>query len=145
MPNLIPVIGLEVHVQLKTKSKMFCSCPNASWGEASKEAENKPNSAICPICLGHPGVLPTINEEAVKKGVMAALALNCEIPAFSKFDRKNYFYPDLPKGYQISQYEDPIAVNGYLDIAISKGASKGFDPLRVKPFKESLRDRKSVV
>ncbi|MBI4592141.1 Asp-tRNA(Asn)/Glu-tRNA(Gln) amidotransferase subunit GatB [Candidatus Uhrbacteria bacterium] len=106
-----PVIGLEIHVQLKTKTKMFCGCPTHDSAVA-------PNEHVCPICLGHPGVLPVVNETAVRYGVLVGLALNCEIAAYSKFDRKNYFYPDLPKAYQISQYDLPIAVNGYLNIEI---------------------------
>lgn len=107
--KLEAIIGLEFHVQLKTKTKMFCACSN--------ETEAKePNVNICPICLGHPGILPTINEEAVHMAIKAALALNCTIASHTKFDRKNYFYPDLPKGYQISQYDQPIALGGYLII-----------------------------
>ncbi|KKT76384.1 MAG: Aspartyl/glutamyl-tRNA(Asn/Gln) amidotransferase subunit B [Parcubacteria group bacterium GW2011_GWF2_44_7] len=105
-----PIIGMEVHAELKTQSKMFCSCLNGLG------LEKEPNVNICPVCTGQPGTLPVINEEAVKKVVKTALALNCEIPDFSKFDRKNYFYPDLPKGYQISQYDKPLSINGYLDI-----------------------------
>ena len=105
-------------MQLKTKSKMFCACPNVSWGASALQADQKPNSAVCPVCMGHPGTLPTLNEAAVVHGVRAALALYCSILRFSKFDRKNYFYPDLPKGYQISQYDEPLAINGYLDIEV---------------------------
>jgi len=106
------VIGLEVHVQLKTKTKLFCGCANA-FGE-------EPNSLTCPVCTGQPGVLPVLNQEALLKGIKAGLALSCAIPKFTKFDRKNYFYPDLPKGYQISQFDAPIAENGCLDIKNSE-------------------------
>lgn len=111
------VIGLEVHVQLKTKSKMFCGCDNAG-------DEKPPNTTVCPICLGHPGTLPVANEQAVKWSVMSAMALNCEIPQISKFDRKHYFYPDLPKGYQISQYDQPIGVNGKITVTLEDGTTK---------------------
>ena len=104
-----PVIGLEVHVQLLTRSKMFCSC-RADYQPAS------PNSLVCPVCLGMPGVLPVINSVAVKYTIMTGLSLDCSISRHTKFDRKNYPYPDLMKGYQISQYEMPIATNGHLDI-----------------------------
>ncbi len=102
-------IGLEIHVELKTKSKMFCSCPN-------DPEEKRANFNVCPICLGHPGTLPVINKEAVKKVIEVGLALHCEIASFSRFDRKNYFYPDLPKGYQITQYDFPLCKNGFLEI-----------------------------
>ena len=102
------VIGLEVHAQLKTKSKIFA--PD------STEFGAEPNSHTSPITLGMPGVLPVLNKEVVNMGILCGLALNCEIPRYCKFDRKQYFYPDLPKGYQISQYDKPICVNGYLDI-----------------------------
>jgi len=101
------VIGLEVHSQLLTASKMFCRCP-ANYANAA------PNTHCCPICMGFPGMMPVINRKAVEYTIMTALALNCEIPDFSKFDRKNYFYPDLPKGYQISQYDIPLSRNGYV-------------------------------
>jgi len=107
-----PVIGLEIHAELKTKTKMFCDCLNDSL-------EKIPNKNICPICLGHPGVLPTINKEAVRKVLLVGLVLNSEIPHHSKFDRKNYFYPDLPKGYQISQYDEPLCKGGELSLYLA--------------------------
>ena len=103
------VIGLEIHAELKTKTKMFCQCLN-------DPNERHPNINVCPVCLGHPGTLPVINREAVEKVIMTGLALHGEIPEFSQFDRKNYFYPDLPKGYQISQYKYPLVEGGFLDI-----------------------------
>jgi len=105
------VIGMELHVQPSTERKMFCNCPNKS-GEA-------PNTLMCPTCLGLPGALPVINREAVDKAVAAALALNCKIIPISHFERKNYFYPDLPKNYQITQYHHPYGVNGYVDIQVN--------------------------
>lgn len=122
-----PTIGLEIHFESKTKSKMFCSCPNEEWNAL----EEKPNTNICPICTGQPGTLPVINEEAINKIIMTGLALNCEIASQTKFDRKNYFYPDLPKGYQISQYDMPICKNGYMDIRIDNGEIKRIRITRV--------------
>ncbi len=117
------VIGLEVHTQLLTKSKMFCSC-SADYASAA------PNTHVCPVCLGMPGVLPVINERAIEYTVMTALALNCAIPEYTKFDRKNYFYPDLMKGYQISQYDAPIGKGGWLTID-SNGNRKRINITRV--------------
>ena len=110
-----PVIGLEVHVQLNTESKIFCGCSTRFGAE--------PNSQTCPVCLGLPGVLPVLNEEVLKKAVLAGLALNARVSGNSKFDRKNYFYPDLPKAYQISQYDRPVCTGGYLEI-MSESAKK---------------------
>jgi aspartyl-tRNA(Asn)/glutamyl-tRNA(Gln) amidotransferase subunit B len=118
-----PVIGLEVHAQLLTKSKMFCSCQN-QYGST-------PNTNVCPVCTGQPGSLPVINQFAIELGVRAALALNCEIHEESIFARKNYFYPDLPKGYQISQYEKPFCRNGYIDTRLKSGEVKRFRVHRI--------------
>ncbi|GHO65830.1 aspartyl/glutamyl-tRNA(Asn/Gln) amidotransferase subunit B [Ktedonobacter sp. SOSP1-52] len=117
------VIGLEVHSQLLTKSKMFCSCSTGYANEA-------PNTHVCPVCMGMPGVLPVINEEAVKYTIMTALALHCSIPEYSKFDRKSYPYPDLMKGYQISQYDIPLSRDGYLTVEVG-GQSRRIGITRV--------------
>jgi aspartyl-tRNA(Asn)/glutamyl-tRNA(Gln) amidotransferase subunit B len=117
-----PVIGLEVHVQLATATKIFCGCPT-SFGAS-------PNTNVCPVCLGLPGALPVLSRHAVELAIRGGLALNCRIRAQSRFARKNYFYPDLPKGYQISQYDEPLAEHGYVDIAI-EGAAKRIGVTRV--------------
>ncbi|HLD82292.1 MAG TPA: Asp-tRNA(Asn)/Glu-tRNA(Gln) amidotransferase subunit GatB [Patescibacteria group bacterium] len=109
----IPTVGLEVHLQLATKSKMFCGCSNTGEKEP-------PNTTVCPICMGHPGTLPVPNADAIAFVVRAGFAIGCEINTLSKFDRKNYFYPDLPKGYQISQYDLPLCKNGSVDIGEKK-------------------------
>ncbi len=114
------IIGLEVHAQLKTATKIFCGCP------VSQDAE--PNTNVCPICLGHPGVLPVLNKKVVDYALMVAIALNCEIKEQSTFDRKNYFYPDLPKGYQITQFFNPLAENGNIKIETKEGKK----PIRIK-------------
>src|ERR1035437_7140 len=111
-----PVIGLEVHVQLLTASKAFCGCVNQYGGE--------PNTHVCPTCLGLPGALPVLNRRAVELAVLASKAINCEIRETSIFSRKNYFYPDSPKGYQISQFDKPIAENGWIDVPGATSATK---------------------
>ncbi|MBN1967573.1 MAG: Asp-tRNA(Asn)/Glu-tRNA(Gln) amidotransferase subunit GatB [Anaerolineae bacterium] len=118
MPAYEPVIGLEVHAELETRSKMFCGCAVVDSTSAA------PNTVVCPVCLGMPGVLPVVNRQAVEFGLMVGLALHCEIPPFNQFARKSYFYPDLPKGYQISQYDYPLAVNGWLEIDLPDGTSR---------------------
>ncbi len=110
MPKYVPIIGMEIHAELKTKTKMFCTCENGY------ELRDQPNQNICPICMGHPGMLPVANRQAIDWTILVGLALNCKINRFTKFDRKNYFYPDLPKGYQISQYDLPITYDGNLTI-----------------------------
>lgn len=110
-----PVLGLEVHVELSTATKMFCGCANKFGAE--------PNTQVCPVCLGLPGSLPVLNEKAVESAIRIGLALNCEIVPWCRFARKNYFYPDMPKNYQISQYDEPIAINGYLEVPLDDGTT----------------------
>ncbi|MFC1655342.1 Asp-tRNA(Asn)/Glu-tRNA(Gln) amidotransferase subunit GatB [Patescibacteria group bacterium] len=117
MPDFEAVIGIEIHAQISTKTKMFCRCDNDSF-------DKDPNSNVCEVCMGFPGQLPVINETAVQKGTVASLALNCEIPEYCKFDRKNYFYPDLPKGFQISQFDKPLAINGEIEIEVGDEKKK---------------------
>jgi len=116
------VVGLEIHVQLCTKSKMFCGC--------AVEFGQEPNSRVCPVCLGMPGVLPVMNKQALEYAVMAALALNCEIAGFTKWDRKSYYYPDLPKNYQISQYDLPLGAHGFIEIPLESGQTKKIGIIR---------------
>src|SRR5580693_6021984 len=110
------VIGLETHAQLKTKSKMWCGCANQYGAE--------PNTNVCPVCLGMPGVLPVANEEALRLTVLTGYLLNCQIPRHAKFDRKNYFYPDAPKNYQLTQYDQPSTANGFVDFEFNGGISR---------------------
>jgi aspartyl-tRNA(Asn)/glutamyl-tRNA(Gln) amidotransferase subunit B len=110
------VIGLEVHVQLATRTKIFCSCP--------VEVGNAPNTNVCPVCLGFPGALPVLSRQAVELAIRGALALHCEVQRESVFSRKNYFYPDLPKGYQISQFDKPVALRGWVDIQLESGVKR---------------------
>jgi aspartyl-tRNA(Asn)/glutamyl-tRNA(Gln) amidotransferase subunit B len=109
-----PVLGLEVHVELNTQTKMFCGCPTAFGAE--------PNTQVCPVCLGLPGALPVVNRSAVESAMRIGLALNCTIAPWGRFARKNYFYPDMPKNFQTSQYDEPIAVGGYLDVPLDDGS-----------------------
>ena len=119
------VIGLEVHAQLKTETKIFCSCSTAFGAP--------PNTHTCPVCLGMPGVLPVLNKKVVEYTLRMALATDCKIESESRFARKNYFYPDLPKGYQISQYELPIARHGHVTVEVN-GDIRGLCPVDLRPL-----------
>ncbi len=120
------VIGLEIHVQMNTKTKLFCSCDNDSFNK-------EPNSNVCEVCMGFPGTLPVTNKEVVEKSIIAGLALNCTIPPTCKFDRKHYFYPDLPKGFQITQYDEPIAIQGKVEITVEgKNKTVGIERLHLE-------------
>jgi aspartyl-tRNA(Asn)/glutamyl-tRNA(Gln) amidotransferase subunit B len=126
------VVGLEVHVQLLTKTKLFCGC--------STQFGLPPNSATCPVCLGMPGVLPVMNRKAFELAMRAALALNCTIAPFTKWDRKNYYYPDLPKNYQISQYDLPMSYDGYLEINVAADPKKEYVPKRIGIIRAHLEE-----
>lgn len=126
------VIGIEVHAQPLAQSKMFCACPVPTL-------DSPPNTHVCPVCMGMPGVLPVINRRAVEITIMVGLALNCEIPGQAKFDRKNYHYPDLPKGYQISEYDMPLCRNGWIEIDTEDGATRRVGITRVHLEEDTAR------
>src|SRR5207253_9632562 len=130
--SYVTIIGLEVHVQLATASKLFCGCSTKFGAE--------PNTQTCPVCTGLPGTLPVMNRHAFELSLKTAVALNCEIPSFTKWDRKQYYYPDLPKNYQISQYDLPMSHNGHLDIRDPKGA---FEPKSIRIRRAHLEEDRS--
>ncbi|MFQ5654557.1 MAG: Asp-tRNA(Asn)/Glu-tRNA(Gln) amidotransferase subunit GatB, partial [Planctomycetota bacterium] len=141
--NYDTVVGLEVHVQLTTATKLFCGCPTAFGAP--------PNSQVCPVCLGYPGALPVPNREAIRKGVRAALVFGCDIARSTKFDRKNYFYPDLPKGYQISQFDRPFATGGRVAFDLEDGREREVGLVRIhleedagKSIHEEQEDRSLI-
>ena len=121
-PDIRPIIGLEIHVQLATRTKLFCGCPIQFGAE--------PNSLVCPVCLGLPGALPVMNRAAVDLAVKAGIALNCQISAFSKWDRKSYYYPDMPKNYQISQYDLPLSHDGSFELRRPDGSVRRIGIIR---------------
>jgi len=126
------IVGLEIHVQLCTESKMFCGC--------AMEFGVQANSRVCPVCLGMPGVLPVMNKKAFEYSVLAGLVLNCEIPSFTKWDRKSYYYPDLPKNYQISQYDLPLAKNGFIEIPVAGGRGEAVGTKRIRIIRAHLEE-----
>ncbi|MFG0333348.1 MAG: Asp-tRNA(Asn)/Glu-tRNA(Gln) amidotransferase GatCAB subunit B, partial [Maioricimonas sp. JB049] len=126
--NVTPIVGLEVHVQLLTHSKLFCGCVN-------RFNPDHPNTQTCPVCLGMPGSLPVMNREAFRLAMTTAMALNCEIARFTKWDRKQYYYPDLPKGYQISQYDLPFSHDGWMDVTVGEE-----EPVRVRILRVHLEE-----
>ena len=130
------VVGLEVHVQLNTRTKMFCRCENRFGAE--------PNTNVCPVCLGWPGALPYANREAIEQSLRAVLACGCEVGEFSKFDRKNYYYPDLPKGYQISQYDQPLGLGGQVDFLLD-GEKAGVRLTRIHLEEDAGKNTMSQV
>ena len=137
MPELEVIIGLEVHAQMNTKTKMFCGCDNDAFGKP-------PNTTVCPICMGHPGTLPVPNGSAIEKAIRASLALQCSVNPTSHFDRKHYFYPDLPSGFQISQYDFPLASKGYLEFDLPLQALSPHPPLPAGRGGEISKDHKTT-
>src|SRR6266513_4305056 len=132
MASYVTIIGLEVHVQLGTASKLFCGCSTTFGAE--------PNTQTCPVCIGMPGSLPVMNREAFQLSLKTAVALNCKIPSFTKWDRKQYYYPDLPKNYQISQYDLPMSHEGRLEINAAADPKKEYLPKTVRIIRAHLEE-----